>query len=136
MGQHTIVDSSGNRLAVQIKEDDWSDGLKFYSQDDDYVQVGTWVYGAGKSLKAHTHNIVDRTSNRTQEVIFVKKGRLLSEIYDEDSNLVESIELSTGDCLVLLAGGHGYKVLDDDTQVLEIKNGPYAGAEIDRTRLS
>ena len=25
----------------------------------------------------------------------------------------------------MLSGGHGYEVLEDDTKVLEIKNGPY-----------
>jgi len=37
--------------------------------------------------------------------------------------------------LILLKGGHGYEILEDGTRVLEVKNGPYPGAEVDRRRL-
>jgi hypothetical protein len=39
-----------------------------------------------------------------------------------------------GDILILLQGGHGYEILEDGTQVLEVKNGPYIGADLDRRR--
>ena len=42
---------------------------------------------------------------------------------------------SEGDILILLTGGHGYEILTEGTQVLEVKNGPYVGAEADRRRL-
>ena len=52
-----------------------------------------------------------------------------------DENFVEKLIAKEGDTLILLRGGHGYKVLEDGTQVLEIKNGPYVGAEKDRRRI-
>jgi quercetin dioxygenase-like cupin family protein len=136
MSKKVICNEIGQRIAIFIPSSDWNKGLTFYSEDQDYVQVGTWVYDEGKQLQAHRHNIVPRTNNRTQEVIFVKKGSVESTIYDEDFSVLETIRLGEGDCLVLLAGGHGYKILENDTQVLEIKNGPYAGPEVDRTRLT
>jgi hypothetical protein len=36
----------------------------------------------------------------------------------------------------LLRGGHGYEILEDGTQVLEVKNGPYLGPDVDRRRLA
>ena len=36
---------------------------------------------------------------------------------------------------MLLRGGHGYEILEDGTQVLEVKNGPYLGPDVDRRRL-
>jgi hypothetical protein len=30
-------------------------------------------------------------------------------------------------------GGHDYTILEDDTRILEIKNGPFLGREIDKT---
>jgi hypothetical protein len=113
----------------------WGDGLKFFSPDGDYQQVGTWGYSAGKVLLAHSHNQVARTVNWTQEVLYVRAGRIRANIFDTQDAAVTSLEAGPGDVLVLLRGGHGYEVLEDGTQVLEIKNGPYVGADADRRRL-
>jgi hypothetical protein len=116
-------------------EDAWGQGLRFFSPDSDFVQVGTWGYGEGKELLAHTHNEAKREVPWTQEVLYIRKGRIKAEIYDTGSKKIAEIFAGSGDVLVLLRGGHGYSILEDDTQVLEIKNGPYLGAEIDRRRL-
>ena len=55
-------------------------------------------------------------------------------IYDKENNLVEEVTAYTDDILIMLAGGHGYKILEDGTKALEIKNGPYLGPDIDRKR--
>lgn len=115
--------------------DAWGDGLKFFSPDGDYQQVGTWGYGAGKTLLAHSHNEVPRTVPWTQEVLYVRAGRIRAEIFDTRDARVATLEACAGDILVLLRGGHGYRILEDGTQVLEIKNGPYVGADADRRRL-
>lgn len=113
----------------------WSGGLNFFSPDGDFIQVGTWSYEAGKELKAHIHNEVKREVLWTQEVLFVRRGKLRARVYDTEENLVSQIEVSAGDVIILLRGGHGYDILEDGTQVLEVKNGPYVGADLDRRRL-
>ena len=116
-------------------EDAWGDGLKFFSPDGDYQQVGTWGYNRGKALLAHTHNEVSREVLWTQEVLSVRSGRLKAGIFDTSDHKVGEVDAGPGDLLILLRGGHGYEILEDDTQVLEIKNGPYVGADADRRRL-
>jgi len=113
----------------------WAEGLRFFSQDGDFIQVGIWGYGAGKELKAHIHNEVLRQVAWTQEVLFVRTGRLRARIYNTQEELVGQLDVVAGDIIILLRGGHGYDILEDGTQVLEIKNGPYVGAETDRRRL-
>jgi hypothetical protein len=113
----------------------WKDGLNFYSNDDDFVQVGTWKYASGKKLLAHTHNECSRTVLWTQEVLYVRKGSLRAFIYNTKEELVSTILVAEGDLIILLRGGHGYDIVEDGTQVLEIKNGPYLGADVDRRRL-
>tara|TARA_B100000963_G_C22629917_1_gene674367 strand:+ start:2565 stop:2972 length:408 start_codon:yes stop_codon:yes gene_type:complete len=113
----------------------WEEGLSFFSDDDDYIQVGTWGYDSPKELLAHTHNEVHRDVAWTQEVIFIKKGSIKAEIYDLSNKKIKDIICNVGDIIVLLRGAHGYHILEDDTQVLEIKNGPYVGADLDRVRI-
>jgi len=48
---------------------------------------------------------------------------------------VAELVIGTGDVAILLRGGHGYEILEDGTEVLEVKNGPYVGADRDRRRL-
>ncbi len=130
-----VIEAGGEKLAIYVPASSWSDGLHFVTEEVDYLQVGMWKYARGKILQAHIHNEVKRESIRTQELITVRTGRVAAFIYDEEENLVMNLELGPGDFLVLLRGGHGYEILEDNTEVLEIKNGPYIGAEIDRRRI-
>ena len=127
--------SNGIVLAKHITNDDWEAGLKFYSQDDDFIQVGSWGYDKGKELLAHIHNEVERKVLWTQEVLYIRKGKIRAEIYDTNEQKVDEIIAVEGDVVILLQGGHGYHILEDGTQVLEVKNGPYVGADQDRRRL-
>lgn len=129
------IKSGDHILAKLITSDEWKEGLNFYSNDNDYIQIGTWEYNSGKVLLAHSHNEFERKVYKTQEVLFIKKGKLLVEIYDINDKLAAEFLASEGDIVVLLNGGHGYKIAEDGTQVLEIKNGPYTGPAIDRRRL-
>jgi hypothetical protein len=119
-----------------LAADAWGSGLKFFSQDSEYVQVGTWGYSAGKELLAHSHNEVKREVLWTQEVLYIRKGRIRADIYDTSNLKVAELIGEEGDLLILLIGGHGYVILEEGTQVLEVKNGPYLGADIDRRRLA
>ncbi|AGK60074.1 hypothetical protein Asulf_00038 [Archaeoglobus sulfaticallidus PM70-1] len=130
-----VLERDGTRYAIYIPSDAWKKGLNFYSDEKDFVQVGIWGYDKGKFLQPHIHNEVKREVTRTQEVIFLRKGKIKAYIFDKNENLIETLELKEGDILILLDGGHGYKILEDNTFVLEVKNGPYFGPEVDRKRI-
>ena len=116
-------------------EDLWTEGLNFFSADEEYIQVGSWCYDEGKELLAHTHNRVERSVLWTQEVLYIKKGSIKADIYNAAGEKVKEVVAKDGDVLILLLGGHGYQILESGTQVLEVKNGPYVGADKDRRRL-
>lgn len=113
----------------------WKDGLNFFSNNEDFIQVGCWGYEEGKELKAHIHNEVSREVLWTQEVLFVRHGKLRAVIFNTTEKKVAEIDMNSGDIIILLRGGHGYEILQNGTQVMEIKNGPYLGADSDRRRL-
>ena len=131
-----IIYDNGLKLSIFISKKDREKGLNFYSEDYDFIQVGMWGYDKGKRLADHVHNIVDRKVNRTQEIIYIMQGKIKAFIYSEDEKLIEEISLQEGDILILLNGGHGYQILEDNTFVLEVKNGPYVGADKDRRKIS
>lgn len=119
-------------IAKIYRNTNWPENLNFYTSDADFVQVSTWNYNQGKHLKAHGHKIAERKSNRTEEVIFVKLGKLKVAFYSESNELIYENIMKTGDFAIIFAGGHAYDILENKTQVLEIKNGPYLGLEVDK----
>lgn len=91
-------------------------------------QVGYIVYPAGGEIARHVHKPLERHLVGTSEVILVKKGRCLLDIYNDERELVATRELNEGDLMLMVGGGHGFRMLED-TVLLEIKQGPYTGVE-------
>ena len=58
----------------------------------------------------------------------VRKGRCEIDVFDDQKRIVETLQLASGDVMVMVAGGHGFRMLED-TVLLEIKQGPYIGIE-------
>jgi hypothetical protein len=50
------------------------------------------------------------------------------DIYDDDRRLVATRELRKGDIMLMVGGGHGFRMLED-TVLLEVKQGPYTGLD-------
>ena len=121
-------------LSIVYKNEDWKQGLNFITPNELYIQVGSWWYNKGKKLASHTHKDFERIATRTQEMTYVKKGSMRVLLYDDDHNYIEDYILSEGDTAIFAYGGHGYEILEDDTQVIEAKNGPFIDVDTDKTK--
>ena len=122
----------GKRYGILAKNKNFPDGLHFYTKDTDFIQVGTWNYNKCQMLKAHSHKVYKRESDITQELVFVKSGSLMVRIFDDNADGFFQEILNQGDFLILFSGGHSYEILENNTEVLEVKNGPYPGLENDK----
>ena len=47
---------------------------------------------------------------------------------------IDEYILKVNDLAVFAHGGHGYEILEDNTQIIEAKNGPFINAEVDKTK--
>jgi hypothetical protein len=70
----------------------------------------------------------------TKEVLFIKSGKLRVDFYTDAQVYLESKVLHTGDIILLAVGGHGFEMLEA-SEIIEVKQGPYAG-DLDKTRFS
>ena len=129
-----IIKHQNRIISIIYREQDWTKGLNFITPDDFYVQVGTWWYEKGKKLDSHIHKEYERKSMRTQESIYVKKGSVEVALYSEEEELLQKYKLYEGDLAVFGYGGHGYEILDNDTQIIESKNGPFVSVEKDKKK--
>jgi len=115
-------------LAYIIREDVESEKTMFLTPSELNFQVGFVVYPAGGEVARHLHCPIERQIIGTAEVLVVRKGRCLVDLYSDDRELVATRELSAGDAILMVGGGHGFRMLED-TIFLEIKQGPYTGME-------
>ncbi len=127
-----VIKDKNKILVFILKSNDFAKGLNFYTEDKDFIQVATWNYDKGKKTIPHTHKSAKRIANKTQECIYLKKGKAILNIYNEKEKIIKKIILKSGDIAIILNGGHSLEVLDNKTQVLEVKNGPYLGREKDK----
>lgn len=126
------VEHGGDLLAVIIRAGFSEPGIHFFTPGDFSQQLAYMRHPAGKVIDAHVHNPVPREVHYTHEVLFIRRGRIRVDFYDGQRNYLESTELAAGDVILLSGGGHGFEVLEE-IEMVEVKQGPYAG-DADKTR--
>lgn len=97
----------------------------------EFIQVSAMSLPEKKHVLAHKHSLIQRQTSITQETIVVVEGSVKANYYDLDDTLLFSTVLQKGDCTVTLGGGHEFIILEENTKLYEIKNGPYLGKEYD-----
>ena len=121
-----IITDGDQTLAHIIKGSFLPDRTTFLTPPEYKQQVGYVVYPAGGEVERHIHRPLERHIVGTSEVLVVKKGRCLIDVYNDDRELIATRELQAGDLMLMVGGGHGFRMLED-TVLLEIKQGPYEG---------
>ena len=111
-------------LAVIIPSGFSSEGIQFFTPKDYSQQLGFIRHTAGKRVQEHTHKPQDRIITYTQEVLFVRRGRVKVNLFDKKKRFVAERVLSNGDIILLVSGGHVFEFLED-TELIEVKQGPY-----------
>ena len=64
-------------------------------------------------------------------MVHIKSGRTVVNLYDLNGKKFKSVELSDGDTIFFVDGGHGFEMLED-TKIIEVKQGPYFGKDKDK----
>jgi|TARA_A100001011_G_scaffold287086_1_gene297948 mannose-6-phosphate isomerase-like protein (cupin superfamily) len=126
------IEHDGTKLALIVRKDFQASGIEFFTPNTYTLQLGYMNRPAGYSIEPHLHNSVSREVTHTNEVLFVKSGKVKITFYNNDKEFVRDVVLVGGDVILLIEGGHGFEMLEP-TEMLEVKQGPYVG-EKDKTR--
>lgn len=121
-----IISDGDLPLAYIVRAGWMPDKSQFLTPDNFGQQMGMIVYGAGQSIQPHLHLPVVREVHGTTECIVVRKGSCALDIYDRNKRFLSAHELYLGDIVLLLGGGHGFR-MREDTVLFEVKQGPYVG---------
>jgi mannose-6-phosphate isomerase-like protein (cupin superfamily) len=121
-------------LALILRAEYHAEGIQFFTPNDFSQQLGYMNRPEGYVIPPHVHNSVAREVHFTKEVLFIKSGKVRVDFYDDAQNYLESRVLNKGDFVLLAFGGHGFTMLEP-TEMIEVKQGPYAG-DHDKTRFT
>jgi mannose-6-phosphate isomerase-like protein (cupin superfamily) len=119
-------------IALIIRSTFDQPGIHFLTPANFSQQVAVMRHPAGKRIPAHVHNLVSRQILYTQEVLFIRQGKIRVDLYSSERKPLGSRVLGSGDVILLCGGGHALEMIEE-TSMIEVKQGPYAG-EHDKTR--
>lgn len=119
-----ILDERNNILAIVIYSNQEFKGIQFISPDYFALQLGTMNRPKGEIVAAHIHKQQIRTVEGTQEVLIVRSGKMLVELFDDKKKFVQSVLVEKGDIILLAFGGHSIKMIEN-VELVEVKQGPY-----------
>lgn len=111
-------------LALIIRKNFKTKGIKFFTPKNYSQQLGYMNRPKGYTIQPHLHKPIKREVFNTREVLFIKKGKVKVNFYQNNKKFVCSKILTTGDILLLVNGGHGFKMLKN-SEIFEVKQGPY-----------
>jgi hypothetical protein len=99
-------------------------GITFFTPNNAIQQFGYMKHKKQHIIKPHLHKKRLTKIFYTTEVILLLKGILRIDFYNRFKKYLFSKILKEKDIIMLVQGGHGFKVLRN-IEMLEIKQGPY-----------
>ncbi|MBK7972227.1 MAG: hypothetical protein IPK07_02670 [Deltaproteobacteria bacterium] len=122
------IEHEGRLIAIVVPRAHQPEGIEFFTPNDFSQQLAAMARPAGYVIPPHVHKDVPREVVHTLEVLFVRSGRMRVDLYSPERAALGAVELGAGDVILLAAGGHGFTMLEP-TEIIEVKQGPYAGVE-------
>jgi mannose-6-phosphate isomerase-like protein (cupin superfamily) len=131
------IEKGGRILAIITREkalmelEHSGKNMLFVSPDEFPFQVGIHNRPKGDVCAPHVHIPFSELTNLpVQEFFYIISGSVKIDIYDNlDQDLkVSEVTIYKGDSIILDCG-HGFTFLEDNTKVIELKQGPYRGKE-------
>ena len=83
----------------------------------------------GHIVAKHTHKKLRKVTRQPQEAIVVVKGAIEARIFDSKGKLAARKKVSSGQCLLMLEGGHEIR-FTKDTLAYAFKDGPHKDDKI------
>jgi len=121
-----VIKNSGKTLAIFVRRNAAvPGGVRFPSEPNDNLQLGLFERSAEYRVKPHRHREL-AGSMKIGEFIYVQSGKMKVTIFHDDWSVLAEEIVESGDCFLLLDGGHSVEMLEP-SRFLEVKQGPYPG---------
>jgi hypothetical protein len=119
-----VIHNKKNYALIVRKKFRKLNGVNFFTDEKDVQQFGYMKHKKNYLIKPHLHKKRLSKIVNTTEVLIIFKGILRVDFYDTKKKYLLSKKLYSGDIIMLISGGHGFKVLKN-LEMVEVKQGPY-----------
>ena len=128
-----LIEHAQKAYALIVRAQASSDEkYNFLTDSRSPLQLGMNFYRRGETIKAHYHLPRHIETEQVQEFLLIGHGRARLTLFDAvDQSPFTTLQLEAGDMVLLLSGGHGLEI-EEDTKIVEIKQGPYDGKSKDK----
>ena len=117
-------------LAVVVRKNFTKPGAAFLTPNEFPLQLGMHQRSAGTIVEAHQHKPFVKLENiPAQEFFYVIEGQVKVVLFHKKTKH-STIVLEPGD-MILLNCGHEI-TFEKDTKLVEIKQGPYRGKDVEK----
>ena len=111
-------------IAIIIKNNFKKKEINFLTPNKLSLQVGYMNHNKNHKIKPHHHLKQKRVVHNTNEILYIKKGRLRVNFFLNGKKFTHRI-LSSGDLIAIVSGGHGFDIIEK-TEIIEVKQGPFS----------
>jgi mannose-6-phosphate isomerase-like protein (cupin superfamily) len=115
------IEEGNKTLAIIVYSEDETDGISFFTPENYSQQLGLMNRPQGHEVEPHRHPERERVIERTDEVLFIRDGRVKITIFGDEAE--KEVVLTDGD-VVLLSSGHSVEMLEE-SEIVAVKQGPY-----------
>ena len=122
------IELEGEIIGIIIRSNFTKNGIEFFTPNNFSQQLGYMKRGKDYHIEPHIHNSISREVMLTQEVLFIKSGKVRVDFYSNHQEYYESRVLNSGDIILLANSGHGIVTLEE-SEIIEVKQGPYLEAD-------
>ncbi len=129
------IEHEGKKLGYIIRNAHNIKGREFPGHEEDFMQIGILNLKKGEWVEPHIHKDWERKINKTHKAIYVISGKMKIHFY-YDKKKIKEIILNAGDIINLKNGGFGFESLENETKIVEVKQGPYPGLEYDKEKFN
>lgn len=119
-----IYDSNNLLLAQKVIPFSSDSQKQFFTDDQLDFQVASFSLEKDSEIERHIHNKQNRIIQTTSEALILLSGKIEIEIFDNNLKFIDKFLVLPGEIIVLFAGGHSLKVIDE-AKFIEIKQGPF-----------
>lgn len=127
------IEERGRTLAIIVRSEFEEAGTTGFTPPEFPLQLMIMVKREGEIAEGHFHkpaSVSKKIKESRHEIIHLISGQVRVDIFWLDGKLVDQVVLNNGDT-ILLTAGHKMEYLKD-SKILEIKEGPYPGSNMDK----
>lgn len=123
-GVEEYRDPDGRIAALVIRTSAAVDGIAFFTPREQTQQLGLMRRPKGHQVEPHEHTPQERRISDTNEVLFVRSGSIEVTLYDTSHQPHTVFSVGPSEAVLLASGGHGITFVEE-SDVIEVKQGPY-----------